>query len=87
MTRDEFIRKCEKFLPSLRTEPPHSIVCRLTSMRDLLQKCQNIIVPREVYFDSIAELIPEQREFWLRCEATDRELFIGGMTALFSNLD
>jgi hypothetical protein len=31
------------------------------------------IVPREVYFDAIAELIPEQREFWLRCEATDRE--------------
>lgn len=66
-------------------------MCSLTSMRDFLHtistKKKPIRIPREVLFDALAELIPEQREFWLRCEATDRERFIGGMTALMSGPD
>ena len=34
--------------------------------------------------DALAELMPEQREFWLRVEATERTQFIEGMTAMFS---
>jgi hypothetical protein len=88
MTRDEFIQECLSFKPNLREQPDYGIVCSLTSMRDLLHtlstKKKPVRVPREVLFDALAELIPEQREFWLRCEATDRERFIGGMTALMS---
>jgi hypothetical protein len=88
MTRDEFIQECLEFHPALREQPDYGIVCSLTSMRDLLHtistKKKPLRVSREVLFDALAELIPEQREFWLRCEATDRERFIGGMTALMS---
>jgi hypothetical protein len=87
VTRDEFIQECLIFRPDLREQPDYGIVCSLTSMRDLLHtvstKKRPKHVSREVLFDALAELIPSQREFWLRCEATDRERFIGGMTALF----
>lgn len=88
MTKDEFIAECFELKPGLRSEPDYSIVTFLVSMRDLIQitstKKRPRRVPREVMFDAMAELIPSQREFWLRCEATDRERFIGGMTFLFT---
>ncbi len=89
MTREEFIQYMIDFRPSLRSEPDYSIVVFCIAMRDLIEKNisskkKPLLVPREVLFDAIAELVPAQREFWLRCEATDRERFIGGMTALFS---
>lgn len=33
--------------------------------------------------DALVELIPEQRELWLRADATDNEYFLKGMTAFF----
>lgn len=34
--------------------------------------------------DALVELIPEQRELWLRADATDKDNFIRTMTVLFS---
>ena len=34
--------------------------------------------------DALAELIPEQREFWLRVQATWNAHFIEAMTAMFT---
>lgn len=88
MTRDEFIKECLEFHPTLRDDSDHGIVVRVIALRDLIQLCgtkkKPKVIPREVMFDAIADLVPSQREFWLRCEATDRERFIGGMTALFT---
>lgn len=82
--RAEFIAECESLRPALRQEHPFEIVCSVIAVRDLLLTCQSKSLLRRDLFDVLAELIPEQREFWLRCEATDHERFIGGMTSLFT---
>ncbi len=88
MTKDEFIKECLDLHPTLRDDSEHGIVVRIIALRDLIEltstKKRPRRVPREVMFDALADLVPSQREFWLRCEATDRERFIGGMTALFT---
>ena len=35
--------------------------------------------------DALAELVPEQREFWLRVQATWNTQFVEAMTAMFEN--
>lgn len=41
------------------------------------------VSPRTVA-DALSQLLPEQREFWLRVEATLYERFIGGMTHMLT---
>ena len=41
----------------------------------------------DVVTDALAELIPEQREFWLRVQATWNAQFLAGMTAMFEKPD
>jgi len=35
--------------------------------------------------DALAELVPEQREFWLRVQATWNTQFMSGMSAMFES--
>jgi hypothetical protein len=84
LDRAEFLRHCLDLRPELRDEPEFGIVVSLIAVRDVLQLNDRHHIPRTVLFETVAELIPSQREFWLRCEATDNERFIGGMTFLMS---
>lgn len=84
MTLDRFIEYCLAQWPELRREPDFQIVSKATSMRDVLQAAGRWIISRQIFFESLAILIPSQREFWLRCEASDGERWLGGMMYLFS---
>ncbi len=89
MNTEEFIAECEKFRPHLRQEQPHEMFVTIFGMWKLFNsiakgKKGKWIMP-ETLADALATLMPvESREFWLRCEATFRERFIGGMTALMT---
>lgn len=81
MAKPEWLDWLEKLRPNLRDEQPFEIVCGvLTQLAYGHHKCT---VPEAC--DALAELIPDQREFWLRVGATYNERFIGGLTALFES--
>lgn len=86
MNTQQFIIECEGFRPQLRSEPSFEKFATLFGMWKLfniLDKPDHVVMP-ETLADACAELIPEQREFWLRVEATMRDRFVGGLTALMS---
>lgn len=88
MNTQEFIRHCEACRPQLRIESDFEKMATLLGTFDVLNQIGgDKRVLKETFCDACAELIPEQREFWLRVEATIKERFINGFTALMRGPD
>lgn len=81
-TKPEWLDWLEKLRPNLRNEQPFEIACSVLQQLSW-QRPTEVSVPEAC--DVLAELIPDQRDFWLRVGATYNERFIGGLTALFES--
>lgn len=93
MEPQELIEECKRNRPGFDQEPAHEKLITMLSLRDL-QRTSNevrrqngsdlISVPSlGDVFDAMAIVDDAGKDLWLRCEATYRERWIGGMTAFF----
>jgi hypothetical protein len=93
VTPQELIAECKRTRKRFDEEPAHEKLVTMLQCRDLLKsaneyrkskKRETLEVPSlGTVFDAMAIVDEPGKDLWLRCEATERERFLGGMTAFF----
>jgi hypothetical protein len=69
--------------PTLRGAPPFEVIAVAIGMFRIAHHMNQSFMNEELA-DAIAELLPDQREFWLRVEATCKANWINGMLHLMT---
>lgn len=93
MDAKELIAECSRTRKKFDGEPAHEKLVTMLQLRDLHKSANEVrkengsdlleVPSLGTVFDAMAIVDESGKDLWLRCEATERERWIGGMTAFF----
>lgn len=93
MSPQELIAECSRVRKQFADEPAHEKLVTMLQLRDLHKSANEVrresgselleVPSLGDIFDAMAVVDEPGKDLWLRCEATERERWIGGMTAFF----